>query len=413
MLKAVIFDMDGVLIDSEPIHAKAHVKALESINISVPLSYCYKFIGSTTSHMLSTMIEDYHISKTVEELLKLYHSTLKEIIRKEGHIPIPFVVNTIRNLHKNGIKLAIASSSSEEEIKEVVNFLDVTDCFDTLVSGTTVANPKPAPDVFLKAVNDLGVSTLECLIIEDSFNGTQAGNAAGIPVVGFLNVNSGNQDLSKACYLIEGFEEIDYKFLDKVYKRYYMEPLLITQTQRLNIKELSEQDMKELETILCNVVKATPEINFDLSLTQWFQKSASNSNLSTFSQHNIPIYDMLKAYIDHVYAFYDYGLWGVYLKENSKLIGLCGIQLLERNGVSDYEISYVIDPWYQGHSYGYEAVNSVIQYGLQELKPERIVAYILPDNTSSIITAEKSGMQLESVLEINDTTHLLYVIMKN
>lgn len=410
MLKAVIFDMDGVLIDSEPVHAKAHVKALESINVSVPLSYCYRFIGSTTSHMLSTMIKDYNIPKTVEELLTLYHNTLKDIIQTEGHIPIPYVVDTIRNLHKHGIKLAIASSSSEKEIKEVVDFLGVTDCFDALVSGTTVTNPKPAPDVFLKAVNVLGVTCSECLIIEDSFNGTWAGHQAGIPVIGFVNENSGDQDLSKAFYLIEGFEEIDFKFLNKVYKRYFKEPNDITNTQRLNIKELSYHDSKELETILFYINKSPIDVKPGLEIYQWLQKPTQSLGFENSIQPNMLFYDKLKAYIDNIYSFYDIGLWGLFLKENNTLIGLCGIQLLERNGVNDYEISYLIDPRFQGLSYGYEAVRAVILYGFKELNLERIVAYILPDNTSSIKTAEKAGMQLESIIEMKDTTFLLYVI---
>lgn len=413
MLKAVIFDMDGVLIDSEPIHAKAHVKALESINVFIPLSYCYKFIGTTTSFMLQTIIDEFHVPKSVEELLNLYHKTLSEIIRTEGHIPIPYVVETIKDLHKNGVRLAIASSSSAEEIKDVVQFLGVSDYFDVLASGTAVANPKPAPDVFVKAVNELGVETSECLIIEDSCNGVCAGNAAGIPVVGFINKNSGNQDLSKAFYLIEGFEEIDYKFLNKVYKRYYKEPVLIAQTQRLNIRELSCQDINDLENIFHNTLKAIPDTVFDLNLSKWIQNPSEQSDFDNIKPANKPAHDIIRSYIENVYPFYDYGLWGVYLKESNKLIGLCGIQLLERNGINDFELSYIIAAEYQGYNYGYEAVKAVIQYSLNELNIDRITAYILPDNTGSIKTAEKAGMQLESITEINDRTYLFYVITKN
>ncbi len=92
---------------------------------------------------------------------------------------------------------------------------------------------------------------------------------------------------------------------------------------------------------------------------------------------------------------------------------MCGIQLLERNGINDFELSYLIAEEYQGYSYGYEAVKAIIQYSFHELEPERIVAYILPDNTGSIRTAEKTGMQLESVTELNDITYLLYVIRNN
>lgn len=408
MLKAVIFDMDGVLIDSEPVHAKAHVKALESINVSVPLSYCYKFIGSTTSHLLHTLIKEYHIPKTVEELLSLYHKTLKDIISNEGHIPIPYVVDTIRNLHHNGVKLAIASSSSLDEIRQVVDYLDISDCFDALVSGTTVSNPKPAPDVFIKALKELGVEATECLVVEDSYNGVCAGYGAGIPVVGFVNKNSGNQDLSKAFYLIEGFEEIDYQFMNKVYCRYYKEPILISNTLRLTIKELTYTDINSLITILYNTSKTCSHSDLDPTLFTWLQNP--HTDCEQLHQSESSTYEIIKAYIDNVYPFYDLGLWGIYLKEDNQLIGVCGLQLLERNGMKDYELSYMISPEHQGYNYGYEAVKDVINYGFTELNISKITAYIRPDNTSSIKTAEKVGMQLESITEINDITYLLYIL---
>lgn len=411
MLKAVIFDMDGVIIDSEPVHAKACVDALKRIDVSIPLSYCYQFIGSTTTFTLQTIINEYKVPITVEELTDIYHETLVEIIQREGYPSIPFVIDTIKNLHENGVKLAIASSSTEEQIGYVVDYLGIRKYFQKLVSGTTVPKSKPAPDVFLKAAKELCVDVSECLIIEDSYHGVCAANAANIPVIGFVNKHSGNQDLSKACYLIEGFEEVDYNFLNKIYKRYYKEPITIATTNRLKIRELTTKDIPTLKSIFKNIYENSPKLFSDLTISFGLQNEMKDSE--TIINHQFSdstFHDLVESYINTVYPFYDFGLWGVYLKDTLELIGICGIQLLERVQNSSYEISYMIDTKHQGNHYGYEAVNAVIQYGFATLHMDKIVAYVLPDNTSSIRTAEKVGMQLESLIELNKKDYLLYVI---
>ncbi len=85
MLKAVIFDMDGVLIDSEPLHAKAAVLALKNIGVNITIEYCYRFIGSTTAHMLETIIHDYNLSYNSMELLELYNKSKRQLIETEGY----------------------------------------------------------------------------------------------------------------------------------------------------------------------------------------------------------------------------------------------------------------------------------------------------------------------------------------
>lgn len=218
MLKAVIFDMDGVLIDSEPLHAKAAVLALKQFDIDVTIDYCYGFIGSTAKHMFHTMIKDFNLELSVDDLLKTNSEQVKILHEKEGYTPIEGTKELIIDLKKNGMKLAVASSSPLELIKEVTSELEIIDYFDKLVSGTTVKNPKPAPDVFLKAMEELGVTATESIIIEDSMNGVLAADAAFVKSIGFINPHSGNQDLSKASVLIESFKNIDYRFILNEYK---------------------------------------------------------------------------------------------------------------------------------------------------------------------------------------------------
>jgi HAD superfamily hydrolase (TIGR01509 family) len=219
MLKAVIFDMDGVLIDSEPLHHKAMEYMLEEFDVKISEEYNNQFIGSTTEHMLETIKKDFKLDISLSHLQTNYMKKKDDLIKEEGLLPVPFTKELIIDLFQNNIKLAIASSSTEDEINDVVNILDLSSYFEELVSGTTVPNPKPAPDVFLKAVKQLGVTPKECIIIEDSYNGVAAANHAGIPVIGFINENSGNQDLSSACNIIDSFKEVDYNYIHEIYNK--------------------------------------------------------------------------------------------------------------------------------------------------------------------------------------------------
>lgn len=230
MLKAVLFDMDGVIVDSEPLHAEAVILTLKEFNLDVDEDYFSQFIGSTNLYMWEVIIKEYNLNATVDQLLGIQAVKKRELINRDGHKEILGIKALIKNLKDNGVKLAVASSSPMIYIKEVVTKLGIIDYFDALVSGEEVPNPKPAPDVFLKAASVLGVNPVECIVIEDSKNGVNAAKNADMACVGFINPNSGNQDLSNASILVEGFEEVDYEFIQTVYKRKNKEPIIIGET---------------------------------------------------------------------------------------------------------------------------------------------------------------------------------------
>lgn len=213
MLKAVIFDMDGVLIDSEPIHMEGWVQALEEHGVTIDVEYYSQFIGQTNEYMSSKVVEDFKLDCTPSEIIALSLKLRDKIFDKNGFPPVPHTKELIIDLYDNDIKLAIASSSNVQEIDNVVKALDIERYFDALVSGVTVENSKPAPDIFMKAMDELGVSNNECVVIEDAFHGVTAANRAGIPVIGFINENSGNQDLSGANGIIDDFKDVDCKFI--------------------------------------------------------------------------------------------------------------------------------------------------------------------------------------------------------
>jgi HAD superfamily hydrolase (TIGR01509 family) len=323
-------------------------------------------------------------------MLDYYDDAKYKLIEEEGYDAIPYTKELIIDLYRNGIKMAIASSSTETEIKEVTSYLDITQYFDKLVSGATVSHPKPAPDVFIKAMNELGVKSDECIIIEDSFNGVCASNAAGIPVIGFVNEHSGKQDLSKACIQIEGFDEINYRFIQDTYLRANDLPITIATTERLIIKELSLEDIPFLYQIYQNP-----------NITKFIDHVDSNIDIE-IEKH--------KAYIENVYHFYGYGLWGVYLKQNGRLIGRCGIQNSTINNKEEIELGYLIDANYQGNGYAYEAIKAILSYAFTELSIKRITAIIDPDNTKSLQLAERVGFEKAGEVIKNNHRCYLYCI---
>jgi len=392
MLKAVIFDMDGVIIDSEPLHAQAAVNALNGIGVDISLPYCYGFIGSTTIFMLETIIRDFKLTLTTEELLELYKKAKHKLLLEEGYTPVPYVKELIEKLHRYGYKLAIASSSTEKEIADVVNALGIKKYFHKLVSGTTVPHPKPAPDVFLKATKELGLSSKDCIIIEDSYNGVTAANAADIPVIGFINPNSGNQNLSAAAVLIEGFDEITPDFIQNVYQRAHGEPVTIAVTNRLIIRELAVSDIPIIYNIYQN-----PEVKKYIT------------DIDDYLEIEI---EKHKAYIKNIYNFYGYGLWGVFHKDTKALIGRCGLQDTKINDRDEIELGYLLDYNHWGFGYALECIKAIIDYSFNTLGFGRIVAVIHPKNTRSVKVAGNVGMHKETEIIKNGLTYDIYVIEK-
>lgn len=224
MLKAVIFDMDGVLIDSEPIHLEANKRLMESLSISFDKEYYLQFVGSTTDYMWNKIITDYNITLSKDELMEKSNEFVKEINGEEGYPVMEGASELIRRLKSAGIRLAVASSSGMERITNTLNKLGVEELFDGIISGEQVKNPKPAPDIFLEAARILLVEPDECIVIEDSLNGMKAAKNAGMVCVMYENLGIGTVDTMYADYIVQGFEELDDKFFHMVYAHKKGEP---------------------------------------------------------------------------------------------------------------------------------------------------------------------------------------------
>lgn len=209
-MKAVIFDMDGVLIDSEPLYHHVEMKIFKDLNLVISDEEYFSFTGNSSYYMWNKLKEKYNLSQEVdvlaENLRKSYYTYLISIGDKLQ--PIEGVIELLEKLKASNIKMAVASSSPMEVIEAVMNLFHLNEYFSVLVTGDMVPESKPSPDIFLLAAKKLGVEPSSCLVIEDSYNGVMAAKAANMSCIGYMNLNSGKQDLSAADLVVNSLKEI-------------------------------------------------------------------------------------------------------------------------------------------------------------------------------------------------------------
>lgn len=206
IIDAVIFDMDGVIIDSEPLHKKLNDELLAEYGVKMGKEEQLSFIGTTSYYEWKTIKRRYNLPNFLEELVKrdrdLYLTNLK---RNKDIKPIEGVDELIKFLYSKNLKLAVASSSPINVIEIVIKRFKLEEYFCQLVTGDDVKNSKPAPDIFLRAAKLLDVRPDHCIVVEDSKNGVEASKKAGMYCMAFKNLNSGNQELSKADFICNSF----------------------------------------------------------------------------------------------------------------------------------------------------------------------------------------------------------------
>lgn len=217
MLKAIIFDMDGVLVNSEPLHYEVDRQLLEGLGYQLDYDYYKQFIGSTNTYLWSCIRSHFGLEPSVETLKVMADEKKRQLVDENGFPPIHGVEPMIRRLFEAGYVLAVASSSPVSYIEEVTAYFQIRQYFQVLVSADALGKPKPAPDIYLKAADMLHAKPAECLAVEDSFNGIGSAKAAGMTCIGFCNPDSGNQDMSHADYLITGYDCMDASFVEMVY----------------------------------------------------------------------------------------------------------------------------------------------------------------------------------------------------
>lgn len=186
MLQAVLFDMDGVISDTQKLHAEVESDLLNRYGIRMaPHELTEQFAGVDTAVFFRELFREKSIDADVTEVMEEKRKRMLDGVRR-GITPISGAPELISFFRDNGVKTAVASSSTVEFITLILNSLNMTDRFHALVSGEYVENGKPHPDIFLLAAERVGVAPEDCLVIEDARSGMRAAKSAGMKCVGLV-----------------------------------------------------------------------------------------------------------------------------------------------------------------------------------------------------------------------------------
>lgn len=218
MLEAIIFDMDGVLVDSEYTYFQSKSQILKEAGHEVEESYHFQFMGTTSEYMWEQMKQEFSLPLSVPDYVQKMTDLRQAMIKRDGVQVIPYVQDFVKRLSEAGLKLAVASSSSLAEIKVNLAEIGLAEYFSEVVSTEEVKHSKPAPDVYLAAAERIGVEPENCLGIEDTKNGAGAVHNAGMVCVGFANPVFPPQDLAAADIVVSSFAELGADELTRIYQ---------------------------------------------------------------------------------------------------------------------------------------------------------------------------------------------------
>lgn len=207
MFQAVIFDNDGVLVDSEPLHHRAEAATLRHFGVELEEDFFKAYVGVSMRQMLADCIGKFRITAPIDAMIQFHEKNLLKIFQAEV-TPTPHVLPLLDYLHAKNYRLAVASSSNRVLVEVGLRKLGILERFESILCGNEITHLKPNPEIYLTTAARIQVAPADCLVIEDSSVGVKAAKAAGMFCVGYRNENSGNQDLSPADRIITDFREL-------------------------------------------------------------------------------------------------------------------------------------------------------------------------------------------------------------
>ena len=205
--KAVIFDMDGVIVDSEPRHESAFLEVVREIGYGDSLRLRFEdYVGRSDQELWVDFIARHQPTQTLEELLEMKRRRIVDIIRREQPLfeGLPELIELLAPRYR----LGVASGSERLVVEEVLALKGLRKFFSSVVTASDVAHGKPAPDIFLHTAKLLGTAPANCWVIEDSKPGITAGLAAGMRVIAITNTHPVGQ-LNQAQHVVRNYAEIE------------------------------------------------------------------------------------------------------------------------------------------------------------------------------------------------------------
>ncbi|PWA04798.1 HAD family hydrolase [Flavobacterium psychrotolerans] len=212
MIQTVIFDMDGVIVDTEPVHRYAYFQHFDELDIQVTEEMFTSYTGNSTRNTFQKIKATFNLNEDVEDLILRKRNLFNDAFdSKEDLYLFDGVEKLIKDLYDNGMQLIVASSASKVTIDRVFRRFGLHHYFTHIVSGEDFPMSKPHPAIFEHAASLSTAPKENCIVIEDSTNGIIAANAAGIYCVGYNSEHSKLQDLSLADCVIQHFDELNFE----------------------------------------------------------------------------------------------------------------------------------------------------------------------------------------------------------
>ena len=208
MIKAVIFDMDGVMIDSEPLWEKTERILLARRDIEYNPTYRDQIVGLNQNDSGKLLIDTFELKETVEDIISERVEILTAIYEEELEVVLD-LIPLLDNLRDNKFKLAVASSSPLRVINFVLDMFSLQEYFPVVVSGECTENGKPHPDIYLHTAKRLEVEPSECAAIEDSINGVKSAKAAGMYCIAVPDKRLSQMEFQNADIIVPNLNRIN------------------------------------------------------------------------------------------------------------------------------------------------------------------------------------------------------------
>jgi len=216
MLKAIIFDLDGVIAETESVHLKAFQKTFEKFNLNITQEYHIGLIGFTVKDNIIKIKKDFHLEIDVDEYVKKRNNEYLALLEKDTIAPNPGLNDILNWGKKNKLKLGICSSSKRKMVDIVLKGAfkkmgiekSIYDFFDTVITADNTKRKKPYPDLYLYAIDKLSMAPFECLVIEDSEVGIRSAKTAGCRVVGLITPYNRKKELVIADKIVDSLKDL-------------------------------------------------------------------------------------------------------------------------------------------------------------------------------------------------------------
>jgi HAD superfamily hydrolase (TIGR01509 family) len=213
MIKGVLFDMDGVLADSEPFICKAAIMMFAELGVDVLPEDFNPFVGMGENRYIGGVADSYGVKINIAEAKARTYEIYEKIVR-DKLLPLPGVHDFISECRNKNLKLALATSA--DKIKMEVNLREIglsIDSFHSIITGQDVENKKPFPDIYIRAAQNIGLEPQDCLVVEDAVSGIKAGKSAGcrcLAITSFFNASA----LHEADWICESLLKVPEEALN-------------------------------------------------------------------------------------------------------------------------------------------------------------------------------------------------------